>query len=816
MNMGYHYSVAVDQNNPNRVFCNYLEFAVDYSKPLLPNNGSWTLVKNWAYNIVGTKDDQFARLKGVTTLSNNRTYALARRSDFKWEVIELTATGLRFTGVLTPHLGYTLEKNGDMRTAGNLLLGQQPFFKNLPLTGFNGSGNPKYGNEIIIATSPTAITGQDPVSENLGANRYLSNGSIITFSNANYDDGASGNGFHLGILKANKWLAKFSGSTYKQYAGEFPANGDFDIGNGVGYTSDFASAIDNSIFYIYNGEFWKNSQTNKINHYYSNGLFLGQAGVTGPFSYPSDDAAPMMAGNAKTGQIVKVADDYYLYHCDESFHGGVHRWKISGLSTIQEQIVPVVKLGNPPQQASDYVNLMEGLPFASTLKTNTAGWTRNPKDDYNNNYSDRWQVVTNKTTYKVAGADLRITNYPNTGGLTREVARNLGSNSNLINWKISGEVAYIEPEERYGYNYMDVLDGQGKVIVRVNRGGIYPNFSLYANNSTLVNAPNQLSIVSKLQPFSIEVLDTDIIIKYANYPFVTVSKYDNSADIKSPKTLKFSSYSPNTASHVIDIANLKFYSSVTTPSAPTLTADDDANTLSASHALGDAEILVSENGSAFTTYPATINVGNVARPAGYWKFKTKSAPQRNESAVVSSPEFTVATTPNPPTLAADEVANTLTASHALGTLEILVSENGNAFIPYLGTINVGNVARPAGYWKFKTKSAPQRNESAVVGSPEFTVTTTPNAPTLTADDAANTLSASHALGSTEILVSENGNAFTPYAGTINVGNLARPAGYWKFKTKSAPQRNESDVVNSGLFTTALSFLCVAAFVLNFK
>jgi len=265
-----------------------------------------------------------------------------------------------------------------------------------------------------------------------------------------------------------------------------------------------------------------------------------------------------------------------------------------------------------------------------------------------------------------------------------------------------------------------------------------------------------------------------------------------------------------------DVVSSPEFTITTTPNAPTLLADDVANILSASHALGLTEILVSENGSPFTTYSGTINVGNVARPAGYWKFKTKAAIQRNESAVVSSPEFTVTTTPSAPTLSANDDANTLAASHALGSTEILVSENGSTFTTYPGTINVGNTARPAGYWKFKTKAAIQRNESAVVNSPEFTVTITPSAPTLAADDDANTLSASHALGSTEILVSENGSAFATYSGTINVGNVARPAGYLKFKTKAATQRNESAVVNSPEFTTSLSFLCGADLVLNFQ
>lgn len=80
----------------------------------------------------------------------------------------------------------------------------------------------------------------------------------------------------------------------------------------------------------------------------------------------------------------------------------------------------------------------------------------------------------------------------------------------------------------------------------------------------------------------------------------------------------------------------------TKPASPTLTADDSTNTLSASHALGASEILMSTNNAAYIAYSGIINVGDVARAEGYWKFKTKAATGRDESDPVSSPSFTVA------------------------------------------------------------------------------------------------------------------------------------------------------------------------------
>jgi hypothetical protein len=238
-----------------------------------------------------------------------------------------------------------------------------------------------------------------------------------------------------------------------------------------------------------------------------------------------------------------------------------------------------------------------------------------------------------------------------------------------------------------------------------------------------------------------------------------------------------------------------------TPAAPNLSVDDKEDTISVYHLLGSSEIVVSENNGTYRAYTGKINVGNVARPFGYWKFKIKAAEQRLESDIVQTPAFTITTTPNPPVLTADDVYNTLIASHDfLYFTQLLVSENNGDFTAYTGKIQVYNVARPAGYWKFKTAAGIRRNESEIAESPAFTFTTTPAAPQLLANDETNTITVFHELGLSEILVSENDGAYVSYSGQINIGNVDRPFGYWKFKIKAAQQRYESSVVKTPAFT----------------
>lgn len=76
--------------------------------------------------------------------------------------------------------------------------------------------------------------------------------------------------------------------------------------------------------------------------------------------------------------------------------------------------------------------------------------------------------------------------------------------------------------------------------------------------------------------------------------------------------------------------------------------------------------------------------------------------------------------PAPPTITADNLSRTLIATHPLGESQILVSMNAGAFLPYSGLINVGDLALAIGYYEFKIKAAPYRDESVVALSPAFT------------------------------------------------------------------------------------------------
>jgi len=69
-------------------------------------------------------------------------------------------------------------------------------------------------------------------------------------------------------------------------------------------------------------------------HFDESGLFLGQFGR--PLVPPTAASEAGMAGNTFSPTLVHVDDRLYLYHNDESAHGGMHRWRIDGWDDVQE------------------------------------------------------------------------------------------------------------------------------------------------------------------------------------------------------------------------------------------------------------------------------------------------------------------------------------------------------------------------------------------------------------------------------------------------------------------------------------------------
>ena len=283
----------------------------------------------------------FGGLTSVETFSNGRTFGLMQAQG-RQMVVELPASGpLRAVRQLAKPLpgatGRVLYENGDL---GHALTGastqsalRQPFI------GFDPAGDPLWSTDLIkLASVPLqpgtphyrgAFSGMPPRFPVTGSGR-------VVF----FDQAVVGNeGFHLGAVAmgGSEWLWQASPTGPMDGKGSFQTKA---VDNSTHYGGNAVWAHGRHIVYGYHGEFYRDlttgrvGQANQFMHFDESGLFLSQFGQ--PSTRPSGPANVGLSGNAFSPTLVRDGTRLYLYHNDESSHGGVHRWRIDGWDDIGE------------------------------------------------------------------------------------------------------------------------------------------------------------------------------------------------------------------------------------------------------------------------------------------------------------------------------------------------------------------------------------------------------------------------------------------------------------------------------------------------
>ncbi|UFH53149.1 hypothetical protein [Spirosoma sp. KNUC1025] len=579
------YSCNVDVNNPSRVFAHFLEFEVDYSKPLGGTNGSWKLVRNWGATVPTSYRNQFNLLKGVTTLRNGHTYAtLSNSANGAVELVELVSKGpLRLTGVIvSPNAegGTTqLYPDGSLRRTVRAGVGKSQAFTVRSLSGFDSRHNPQWAKAVTVAATPVA-SADDPIyygnTIKLRSGEITSTNLIIAF-----DGNKASKKYHLGAIRLGDktWKWRTAVSTNPSYSGPYPTDGAYDIGNGVNTTGIAQQVNGRIILWGYHGEFWKAGQTNMYSLVYDNGLLLKTFGATSFDNARKKLPIPPagMAGNAFSGSLVKIDDNLYYYHNDENYHSGVHRWKISGLNTVHEQVIPIslstssasVTAARAALPESNGKDLLDGLPNNTKLLAETAGWVRDPGIEIKAT-RDKWLVNTNKKTYAEASPDVQAVFRSNVAGTVRTLERTLGSDAPTKGWELVGTINYegiLFGNNEQGGQYLDVLDRNDKVISRfyfITKDLSKGNTSIMAGNKSMASGPTKtiISLVSQPQPIRIVAnADGTITTTYADYAPVKSSLVDKAANYRTPAKLRlyfFTTLDGNSYDRVIDISALRF------------------------------------------------------------------------------------------------------------------------------------------------------------------------------------------------------------------------------------------------------------------
>ncbi len=341
------YKSTVDHHHTRRVFANFLEFDVDTSRPLEPGK-SWKLVRNWLAGLPPSLRDGhsfngwYGGLSAVETFSNGRTYGMLQGQG-RWSVVELPTSGplrvVKFFGKPMP--GATdkvMYENGDL---GYSLTGPttQSVFRQ-PLLGFDAAGDPLWASEPVkIASVPT--TPGTPYFRCCGFSGMPARFPITASNRVVFlDIRTQGNeGFHLGAaaVDASDWLWQASPTAPLDGKGSFQTkalDGSLEYGGNTVWTHG------RHIVYGYHGEFYKDlkngvvGQANQFMHFDESGLFIGQFGQ--PSTRAADAVQSGLSGNAFSPTLVRDGARLYLYHNDESTHGGIHRWRLDGWDTVRE------------------------------------------------------------------------------------------------------------------------------------------------------------------------------------------------------------------------------------------------------------------------------------------------------------------------------------------------------------------------------------------------------------------------------------------------------------------------------------------------
>ncbi len=557
MSLGATYSTWVDKNNITRLWADYLEFSIDYDSPLSGKSG-WKLVKNWGANISAAYD-RSEKFRYITTLSNGRTYGFLRNKSGR-EVVEFPARGqLRFSGITRMSgLNFVMARDGSLQSFSKAATGGRSTMHRFGLAGFDATGNP-YWQTIpeVLATTPV-ITDNDPNSAPRAETITSTNKIIIYVPNAvrKYVDRKPESwltGYHLGALQkgSDKWLWRTELATNRKYKGSYPPPGVFDIGNGVNDNAGGSLCIvERNIITSYHGEFWKNAQTNKFNHYLDNGLAIGQFGTTRPET--KGHASPEMAGNALTPILVGSSDGtLFLYHGDESDHAGVHRWKITGLNTIREENIPLKPaslktLSRIQRQVT--IHLMEGLKHDAVLTNeNGAGWERSPAEDINEDpYTNIFTVSTNVLKHeRLSSPDLFI-KFAREEPVTYRVTRSLGEGTVTRSWTLAGYVAYPNnmPNGQSIFQYLDVLDEKGRLLtsfyVEMNRKS-KPFTALILGNRKLIRSGADHVVKKEMSEFNrleISMSAGIATFKYGGSKAISSPVFDPAANWRRPAQLR--------------------------------------------------------------------------------------------------------------------------------------------------------------------------------------------------------------------------------------------------------------------------------------
>jgi len=362
------YQLSVPRRNPTRVFAGWngmLEYKIDYSLPLLPADSldpsathAWRAVRNWYPCFLqaeaGQQDSKVAVMVGAQTLQNGQTFGLVGYHGppfaFKNALVALPENGPiqvvnnRITTIQVVALDQDL--NYDRAPRAGPPDAPQYTFLRYSIAGFDSRGFPMWDNGTPFATLAPDLAKGNPFPWCSGEHCSLSpsaGGVIPVYAGPGHNTAVAPGApaFHLGGVpvggSALQWQTMPEKPTqdadgHGTYA--YLKNGNLGIE---------ARTIRHDIFALVNGN-WQYFSC-QFFHYRDDGLLVGQFGWRSEPQYrpggrpdpaKGEALAPGFCGNIVTFKVAQVGTDYYLYHQDEGYRAGLHRWHIWNLDSLRE------------------------------------------------------------------------------------------------------------------------------------------------------------------------------------------------------------------------------------------------------------------------------------------------------------------------------------------------------------------------------------------------------------------------------------------------------------------------------------------------
>jgi len=397
------YSVNAIDSEPHRIFCYYLEFNRNYAAN--PKALVCRLAMNWGCYA----DNEFIYCDMPFVL-NGKTYA--KQQSVSYNQIRLVE--------LNPEVGLV---------PLNVIIIPNNFHKSLVQIYPDGCiyrTETKPGYYIKITrqnllkinddgtfswAAPVAIlmTGTPPPDSTQNNMSYR---IYETYKDKHFEYSAHRNetGSHLTSINISNGTFIENGfpSTHIGYFGEY-IDDMFDVGNGVKYAGGIFIVKDGIIICCYRGEFWGAGQVNKWHLFDENLVALHTYGTESKTIRKQyiPHPAPKMAGNNFSGNFVKAGNYYYLYHCDEGHHGGIHSVRFEGIDTVKRTEFPVTVY-----QHTDNPNVilpLALLPKVAELKHGDGGWNMEPEEGYRISDTDYFNVKTgSKFLSRIEPSDIAV------------------------------------------------------------------------------------------------------------------------------------------------------------------------------------------------------------------------------------------------------------------------------------------------------------------------------------------------------------------------------------------------------------------------